>query len=171
MNIRFVFASAILVSGLLLSPLLAAGPVSTSFTDDVALRSTRSVTEIGDYVKSIERRMQSGRYDVADKGEQQWIVNSINSVRAALATADPNAPPSEDLQALAGAFETGMIKVEEGGIMCRQERRTGTRMITLRCYSAKRLQEDILASQDQLREIKRPQKLPHERANGGFGGS
>ncbi len=168
MNIRAMWVCALLAFATLPGTSATAGPLSTSFTDDVVMRSSRSVEEISDYVRAIERRLQSGRYDVAEKGEQQWIVNSINSLRTALAGANPATAPSEDLQALAGAFETGMIKVEEGGIMCRQERRTGTRMVTLRCFSARRLSEDMLKSQDQLRKLKRPQKLPHEKANGGF---
>jgi hypothetical protein len=80
MNIRYLLATVLFGAAMLPSPLLAAGPVSTSFTTDVAVRSTRSVDEIDEYVTSIERRLQRGRYDVAGKGEQQWIVNSIQSV-------------------------------------------------------------------------------------------
>jgi hypothetical protein len=53
-----------------------------------------------------------------------------------------------------------MIKIEEGGIICRQERKTGTRMSTQRCFTRKRLQEDTERSQDQLRAMPRPQSLP-----------
>jgi len=61
---------------------------------------------------------------------------------------------------VAGDFEAGMIRIEEGGIRCRRERRTGTRMPTLRCFSAKRQQEDIDKSQQQFREMFRPAAMP-----------
>lgn len=50
-----------------------------------------------------------------------------------------------------------MIKIEEGGIICRQERRTGSHSITQRCFTRKKMQEDTRKSQDQLRSMPRPQ--------------
>jgi len=61
---------------------------------------------------------------------------------------------------MASNFETGMIKIEEGGIICRQERKTGTRMSTQRCYTRKRLDEDAQHSRDQLGNLKYGQGLP-----------
>lgn len=61
---------------------------------------------------------------------------------------------------LASEFETGMIKIGEGGIVCKRERKTGTRMVTLTCASRERMREDREALQNSLRELKRPQSLP-----------
>ena len=88
------------------------------------------------------------------------MITQIADLRAVLETADTNAEPSADLRMMASNFETGMIKIEEGGIVCRQERKTGTRMSTQRCYTRKRLEEDAERSRDQIREMKRPQGLP-----------
>jgi hypothetical protein len=131
-----------------------------SATTRVAVQSTKSVTEITQYVDDVDRRLQKGRYDVIDDKQRKWMITQIADLRAVLQSADANAEPSADLRMMASNFETGMIKIEEGGIVCRQERRTGTRMSTQRCYSRKRLEEDAERSRDQIREMKRPQGLP-----------
>ena len=138
-------------------PLFAA---AESATTSVGVQSTMSVSEIAQYVDDVDRRLQKGRYDVIEDKERKWMITAIADLRAALESADTNAEPSADLRMMASNFETGMIKIEEGGIVCRQERRTGTRMSTQRCYTRKRLQEDADKSRDQLREMKRPQSLP-----------
>ncbi len=138
-------------------PLFAA---AESATTSVGVQSTMSVSEIAEYVDDVDRRLQKGRYDVIEDKERKWMITAIADLRAALESADTNAEPSADLRMMASNFETGMIKIEEGGIVCRQERRTGTRMSTQRCYTRKRLQEDADKSRDQLREMKRPQSLP-----------
>lgn len=131
-----------------------------SATTDVAVQSTKSVAEIAQYVEDVDRRLQKGRYDGVEPKQHKWIIDAIADVRDALKTADTANPPSAELRALAGEFETGMIKIEEGGIICRQERRTGSHSITQRCFTRKRLEEDTKKSQDQLRNLKRPQSLP-----------
>jgi hypothetical protein len=131
-----------------------------SATTSVAVQSTLSVSEIAEYVEDVDRRLQKGRYDVIEPKERQWMITQIADLRALLQSADVAAEPSADLRMLASNFETGMIKIEEGGIVCRQERKTGTRMSTQRCYTRKRLEEDAERSRDQLREMKRPQSLP-----------
>lgn len=137
--------------------LFAAGE---SATTSVSVQSTKSVPEIARYVDDVDHRLQKGRYDVIEDSERKWMAAQIADLRAALQVADAAAAPSADLRMMASNFETGMIKIEEGGIVCRQERRTGTRMVTQRCFSRKRLQEDTERSQDQLRDLKRPQALP-----------
>lgn len=138
-------------------PLFAAGETATT---SVSVQSTMSVSEIAQYVEDVDHRLQKGRYDVIEDSERKWMATQIADLRAALQGADKAAAPSADLQMLASNFETGMIKIEEGGIVCRQERRTGTRMVTQRCFSRKRLEEDTERSQDQLRDLVRPQALP-----------
>ena len=148
---------ALLAASGLGQPSFAAGE---SATTSVSVQSTKSVSEIAQYVDDVDHRLQKGRYDVIEDHERKWMATQIADLRAALQGADAAAAPSADLRMLASNFETGMIKIEEGGIVCRQERRTGTRMVTQRCFSRKRLQEDTERSQDQLRELKRPQSLP-----------
>ena len=131
-----------------------------SATTSVSVQSTKSVAEIDQYVSDVDRRLQKGRYDVVEEKERKWIITQIADLRAELLTADANAEPSADLRQMASEFETGMIKIEEGGIVCRQERKTGTRMSTQRCFTRKRLQDDTERSQDQLRDLKYGQGLP-----------
>lgn len=153
---------------LLLTLALAAGlgcsqsvlAAAESATTQVAVQSTKSVAEITEYVEAVDRRFQKGRYDSIEDKERKWMIKQIADLRAELLNADVGAAPSADLRMMASNFETGMIKIEEGGIICRQERKTGTRMSTQRCFTRKRLQEDTERSQDQLRDLKRPQSLP-----------
>lgn len=152
---RILLLSAAVVAALACSqPLLAA---AESATTQVAVQSTKSVKEINEYVEDVDRRFQKGRYDTIEDKERKWMIQQIADLRAALLSADVNAEPSEDLRMMASNFETGMIKIEEGGIICRQERRTGTRMSTQRCYTRKKMEEDTQRSQDQLRAMPRPQ--------------
>jgi hypothetical protein len=147
----------------LLAAVGASQPLSAaaeSATTSVGVQSTMSVSEIAEYVDNVDRRLQKGRYDVIEDKERKWMITQIADLRAVLETADTNAEPSADLRMMASNFETGMIKIEEGGIVCRQERKTGTRMSTQRCYTRKRLEEDAERSRDQIREMKRPQGLP-----------
>ena len=131
-----------------------------SATTNVMVQSTKSVTEMSEYVEDVDRRLQKGRYDVVEQKERTWIIEQIAELRTALQSADASAAPAPELVEMASEFETGMIKIEEGGIVCRQERKTGTRMSTQRCYTRKRLEEDAERSRDQIREMKRPQGLP-----------
>lgn len=129
-------------------------------TDKVLVRTDKSVSELQSYVDAVDRRLVKGRYDAIPEKDRRWIVNQIAALREALPDADPAALPSGDLMLLASEFETGMIKIEEGGIVCKRERKTGTRMVTLTCASRERMREDREASQNSLRELKRPQSLP-----------
>lgn len=138
-------------------PLYAA---TESATTNVVIQSSKSVTEIADYVEDVDRRLQKGRYDVVEEKDRKWVIEQIAELRSALQSADVGAQPSPELRAMAGEFETGMIRIEEGGIVCRTERKTGTRMATQRCFTRKRLEEDTQRSQDQLRAMPRPQSLP-----------
>lgn len=148
---------AVLAGLSLVPPVFAAGE---SATRRVAVQSTKSVSEIAEYVDAVDRRLQKGRYDVIDDKQRKWMVTQIADLRSVLQGADAAAEPSPDLRMMASNFETGMIKIEEGGIVCRQERRTGTRMVTQRCYSYQRMEEDAERSRDQLRDMRRPQSLP-----------
>ena len=138
-------------------PVFAAAEKATT---QVAVQSTKSVNEINEYVEEVDRRFQKGRYDTIEDKERTWMIKQIADLRAELLNADTSAEPSADLRMLASNFETGMIKIEEGGIICRQERKTGTRMSTQRCFTRKRLQEDSERSRDQLRDLRYGQGLP-----------
>lgn len=140
---------------------LPAMPVFAAKTmDNVELRIPRSVSEIHEYVDDVDRRLQKGRYDVVENKERAWIIEQIAAMRKALQDADPSRAPSADLLELASEFETGMIKIEEGGIVCRQERRTGSRMVEQKCYSKKRMDEDAEKSRATLQRIRRPSQMP-----------
>lgn len=146
---------------------LPAMPVFAAKTmDNVELRIPRSVSEIHEYVDDVDRRLQKGRYDVVDQKDREWIAENIAAVRAELDKAGSASTPGTRLIEVAGDFEAGMIRIEEGGIRCRRERRTGTRMPTLRCFSAKRQQEDIDKSQQQFREMFRPAAMPTAAGSG-----
>lgn len=143
------------LTAVLMAPALAARTM-----ENVELRIPRSLGEIREYVDDVDRRLQKGRYDVVEQKDREWIVESIAAVRAELDKAGSVSTPGTRLIEVAGDFEAGMIRIEEGGIRCRRERRTGTRMPTLRCFSAKRQQEDIDKSQQQFREMFRPAAMP-----------
>lgn len=129
-------------------------------TQDVVVQSNKSVAEMGEYVETIDGRLQRGRYDVITEKERKWVIQNIASMRKALEGADVNAAPSDNLKALASEFETGIIKIEEGGIICRQERRTGSNFRKQRCFTRQRLEEDTIKSQEQLRNMVRPSAMP-----------
>lgn len=128
--------------------------------EEVVVNSRLSVNEIQEYVDNVDRRLQKGRYDVIEQKERTWMIDQIALLRESLKTADASAPASPELALQASEFETGMIKIEEGGIVCRNETRVGSHRTTKRCYSRKKLEEDSRMSQDALREMRRPQKLP-----------
>lgn len=155
MTSRILLLSVALAAGFACSQSLFAA--TEEATTNVAVQSNKSVKEIGQYVEDVDRRFQKGRYDTIEDKERKWLITQIADLRAELLNADVNAEPSADLRMMASNFETGMIKIEEGGIICRQERKTGTRMATQRCYTRKRLEEDTQRSQDQLRDMPRPQ--------------
>lgn len=148
------------IASLLLLWLVAAPAFAAKTMDNVELRIPRSVGEIREYVDDVDRRLQKGRYDVVEQKDREWIAANIAAVRAELDRTADAASPGTRLVEVAGDFEAGMIRIEEGGIRCRRERRTGTRMPTLRCFSAKRQQEDIDKSQQQFREMFRPAAMP-----------
>lgn len=160
--------SRAIVSFLLLA--LAAMPgapvLAAKTMDNVELRIPRSVGEIQEYVDDVDRRLQKGRYDVVEQKDREWIAANIAAVRKELENATGTSSPSTRLIEVAGDFEAGMIRIEEGGIRCRRERRTGTRMPTLRCFSAKRQREDIDKSQQQFREMFRPAAMPSGSGSG-----
>lgn len=141
----------ILAYAALACAVLASAPAHASrSTDQVIIVSDRSVAEMVEYVDKVDLRLQRGRYDDIEDKDRVWIIEQIANLRAALKAAGGS--PSEELKLQAGEFELGMIKIEEGGIVCRTERRTGTRMKQeQKCYSHKRLKEDSERSRDSVR--------------------
>lgn len=139
---------------------LALSPTALAEEQVVVSAANLSIGEIQEYVDNVDRRLQKGRYDVVDQKERQWIIDQIGALREGLQEADVSAPPSPELALLAGEFEAGMIKIEEGGIVCRNEARVGSHRTTKRCYSRKKLEEESQNSQDALRLMRRPQSLP-----------
>ena len=137
-------------AGLLPMPIQAQ---STPIRGAVEMRVYKPLDEIADYVAAVDRRLKWGRYDSLKSRERVWINRQIALIRAELARADAEHNPQ--LQVLAGEFEVGVIRLEEGAITCRSERTTGTRFEVDRCYSQKRLREDEERSRDAVRDWQR----------------
>ena len=173
MKPRISLISTILALGLCQSPTLFAVNLHADEPNPVAVEWDKSVPELRAYVERVDHCLQKGQYDELKPQQQQWIVDQIATLRAELAqTPDSDRIPAP-LQGLAGDFQTAIIQIEEGDIVCRHEQRTGTRMVTRRCFSRQRQAEDIRTSQNQLRGMKRPQKLIGEgglRGGPGSGG-
>ncbi len=156
--LRSLLISVALTAGAALFPLQLMAQ-STPIRGPVEFRTDRNPTEISEYVSAVDRRLQRGRYDRIDSKDRVWMLRQIAALKAELdlVQSGGNAPPR--LQILAGEFELGVIRIEEGSIICRVERRTGTRFEENRCYTQKRLREDEERSRDTLREWKRPQAI------------
>ena len=137
-------------AGLLPMPIQAQ---STPIRGAVEMRVYKPLDEIADYVAAVDRRLKWGRYDSLKSRERVWMNRQIALIRAELARADAGHNPQ--LQVLAGEFEVGVIRLEEGAITCRTERPTGTRFQENRCYSQKRLREDEERSRDAMRDWQR----------------
>lgn len=156
--------ASLLLAFCLSSPLCAA----SKRTENVLLWSDKSVAEISDYVDQVDRHLQKGRYDQVDPRDRAWMMKAIAMLREELQANGSTDQPSSNLLSLASDFETGMVGIDEGGIICRQEQRTGSRMRTQRCFSKQRLAEDTHRSQEQWRDTTmRIQPLKQPRGGNG----
>ncbi len=151
MSKRTQLIPAMLVLALATSPLLAT-PLSTSRTNLVALNWNGSVAELREFTADIESRLEKRPYNRLNSQQQGWIIEQIALIRAELEDGGDDAVMSDRLQRLASDFETAIVQVEEGQLSCQHEQRTGTRMVTQRCFSQQRLQEDRASSQAQMRK-------------------
>lgn len=142
---------------------LSLWPVSPLSAEDaqVLVLSKKSVPEMREYTADVDRRLQKGRYDVLDSKERAWLGTRIGELNARLAATTASSPDQE-LLLLFSEFETKIIEAEEGDIVCRMERPTGSRMSKQVCRSKKKMEEDRLKGQDSLRGLKRPQSLPRD---------
>lgn len=126
----------------------------------VEFRTDRSLDKIAEYLERVDRRMAHGRYDRVEAADRQWIIRQIGALENDLDEARRSGSGlTPELQRMAGEFEIGVIRIEEGSIICRNEFRTGTRQREDRCYSEKRIREDEERSRDTLRKLKRPQYI------------
>lgn len=132
---------------------------STPIRGPVEMRTDKSLDEIVSYVNAVDRRLDRGRYDRVESKDRVWMIRQIADLRAETQAAQADQRLTPRLQVLAGEFELGMIRIEEGSIICRTERRTGTRFEEDRCYTQKRLVEDQERSRDTLRDWRRPQAI------------
>jgi hypothetical protein len=135
-------------------------PVSTVAAKEgqVVVLSKKSVPEMREYTADVDRRLQKGRYDVLDSKDRAWLGQRIGELNERLA-ATSDSSPDQELLMLFSEFETKIIEAEEGDIVCRMERPTGSRMNKQVCRSKKKMEEDRLKGQDSLRGMKRPQTL------------
>jgi hypothetical protein len=160
---RICVPAWVLVALLLGSPLHAA----SKRTENVLVWSDKSVSEISAYVDEVDRYLQKGRYDRVDPRDRAWMIKAIAVIRAELPANSGLSEPSPELLSLTSDFETGMIGIEEGGIICRKARRTGSHMQTQRCFTKQRLAEDTVRSQDQLHKAARITPLKQPRSGNG----
>lgn len=160
MMIKKLLVSGIFLLGLSQATLLCAENLSTSTTTNVRVMSSRSIPELERYIDRVDHRLKKGQYDDLNQQKRQWIVDQMAALRSEIEDIGPGGAQTETLKMLASDFETAIIKLEEGDIVCRHEQKTGTRMVTRRCFSRSRQSEEAQRQQDQFRRAKRPQKLP-----------
>lgn len=125
----------------------------------VEMRSERSLAEIAEYVDEVAQRLERGLYDEIEAQSLAWLEAETASLRGEVERAEQGAGLTEELRRRAGSYELGVITIDEGGVFCRSERRTGTRMREDRCYSNLRLVEERERSRDTLRRLRRPQVI------------
>lgn len=165
MSMRTLMIPAMLFLGLAMSP-LAATNVSTSHTNNVALNWSGSVSELREFVADVEDNLHKRPFNRLNSQQKGWIVEQISLLRVELDASGDDETISDTLQLLASDFQSAIVQVEEGSLACQHERRTGTRMVTQRCFSQQRKREDMESSQAQMRKWIRPAAI-----GGGSGAS
>lgn len=124
--------------------------------DPIEIQAQRSLPQIEEYVSRVDQRLERGKYDVLKPKDRAWVVKSVANLKAQIKAADRTVAVPADLQAQVNKFETGMINLEEGGIVCERSARTGSRMAEQRCMTRKRKDEIRQDSLDMLRKSKIP---------------
>jgi len=143
---------------------LSAALPNTSFaqtqTNTASISSNATLPQIEEFVAKVDNRLERGKYDVLKPKDRTWVVKHLKEIKLQLQAADRSAPVSAELQAGMSAFENGMIKLEEGGIVCEKTRKTGSRMREQRCMTRKRQAEIREESRASMRNMNRIAPLP-----------
>jgi|CXWL01.1.fsa_nt_gi hypothetical protein len=122
-------------------------------SERVVVKSDRTLPQIEEYVETVDQRLARGKYDVVLPADRAWIVSELESIKGQLQKVGAGTAQLPDLRANVDAFETRMIDIEEGGIVCEKSRRTGTRMVEKRCTTRKRQAEVREDSRDSMRNL------------------
>ncbi len=138
---------------------------STSFaqnkvTTEAKLSSNASLPQIEEYVSKVNDRLDRGKYDVLKPKDREWVVSSLETMKSRLQTADRAKPVTPELQASMAEFENGILLLEEGGIVCENVRKTGSRMREQRCMTRKRQAEIREESRESYRNLNRLPPMP-----------
>ncbi len=113
------------------------------------------IRAIATYVDRVERRLGEGRYRRLDADDQDWIQAQIGALQRALAEAATSPQAALALRRLAVDFNSRMAWLDQGGVVCRQERRTGSSMMSRRCFTRKLLAQQTVAEQERWRRMSR----------------
>mgnify|MGYP000137023451 CR=1 FL=1 len=146
------FGAALAFAGL---PQLALAAKS----DAVIVVSDLNPPQIAEYVAGVEVRLGRGKYDVLKPKDRAWIVAELAHMKTKLAE-NEKIPDTKNLQLAFSEFETGLIGLEEGGIVCEKSSRTGSRMVERRCMTRKRQAEIREQSRESMRNLVRIAPLP-----------
>ena len=130
---------------------LTPSPAMAGKPEQVVVKSDRTLPQIEEYVATVDQRLARGKYDVVLPADRAWIVSELTHIKGQMQKVGTGAAELPDLRANVDAFETRMIDIEEGGIVCEKSPRTGTRMVEKRCTTRKRQAEVREDSRDSLR--------------------
>ncbi len=128
-------------------------------SDKVVVVSDLSPDAIVEYVAGVEVRLERGKYDVLKPKDRAWVVAELAEMKKLIA-AHTQAPDPKTLQIAFSEFETGIIGLEEGGIVCEKSSRTGSRMVERRCMTRKRQAEIREDSRESMRNLGRIGPMP-----------
>jgi hypothetical protein len=112
--------------------------------------------EIADYLDLVEERTRERRLRGLDERDRSWVLARVASLRAALARYSDGKTSNLTLQRLTQEFAVRVAELDQGGIVCRLERRTGSTLLSRRCLTRKLLEQQTIAEQERWRRITRP---------------
>lgn len=130
-------------------PLLAAlllcfaSTCQASIDDEVVfeVRTGQDIPWMLKYVDKVENRFRNGLYDNIDPYRRDSVIVALGLVKDQLAGERGGRQPSDELDMLMGRFIGLVLEAEEGGIVCRRERRTGSQRFERVCYTKRRMAE------------------------------
>lgn len=108
---------------------------------EIMIASEWTLKDFSQYVDDIARRLEGGRYDSASKQDLGWLAETVVTFRQEFKVIDLSEAPSATMKLRMGEFETRVIAIEEGGIVCQKEQRVGSHFRSNRCYSVEALEK------------------------------
>lgn len=112
--------------------------------------------EISAYLDQVEARTHGGRFRGLEPQDRSWVLERVASLRLVLAGFANGQVSPLALQRLTAEFAVRIAELEQGGIVCRHERRTGSALMNRRCFTRKRLEQQTIAEQERWRRMTRP---------------